>query len=284
MKNSNWYKVIKKTKSEVLSLAFLISLFWYIRVPLWKTTELLDFRVEPKTIPFNRKFLKQVYKKAKHQYIWNFSPTQTIHNLEKIHKLRPYSLNFISMREILPPRLILYLREHQPVGVLFDENFEVIQGVIDSEGNVFKNIRPKDIVKIEFLLKKKLLRVRGFENIKIRWSALYLLVLDNTLKINEVFWDKEDNVMFGTEIGYVLFGEYQNMEHLQTRFIYMNELYTLWQTGKLFSEVHVELKRSSLYYVDLTENKTPIVSMLDDVRSYKIKDEHYRWPSPLKDE
>lgn len=280
----NWYKFLKNTKSEILSFSFLISLLWFIRVPLSKTTEMLEFKVEPKTVPFNKKFLRKVYRKAKHQYVWNSSPTETIQNLEKIHKLLPYSLNFISIREIIPPRLILYLREHQPVGVLFDENFEILQGVIDSEGNVFKDIRPKDVVKIELLLKKKLLRVRGFENIKIRWSSLYILMLDNELKINEVFWDKDDNVMFGTEIGYVLFGEYINMEHLQTRFTYMNKLYTLWQTGKLFSEVHVELKRSSLYYVDLTEDKTPIVSMLEDVRSYKIKDDHYRWPSPLKDE
>nr|YP_009504474.1 cell division protein FtsQ [Cyanophora sudae]AWW13633.1 cell division protein FtsQ [Cyanophora sudae] len=284
MQNSNWYKFLKKIKSELISFSFLTGLFWFIRSPLWNSTELLQFEIEPKTIPFNKKFLKHIYNKAKHQYIWNFSPTQTIHNLEKIHKLKPYSLNFLTIRKILPPKLILYLREHQPVGILFDENFEIIQGLIDAEGNIFKNVQPKQIAIIEFLLNRPLLKIRGFENIKIRWSALYLLILRNPTTINEIYWDKENNILLGTEIGYVLFGEYQNVFHLQKRLLYMDKIYTLWKKGKLFSEVHVNLAKSSLYYIDLTENKTPIVSMLDSVSSYKIKDENYRWPSSLQDE
>nr|NP_043275.1 hypothetical protein CypaCp138 [Cyanophora paradoxa]P48336.1 RecName: Full=Uncharacterized 11.2 kDa protein in ycf23-apcF intergenic region; AltName: Full=ORF91 [Cyanophora paradoxa]AAA81306.1 orf91 [Cyanophora paradoxa] len=88
MQNSNWYKFFKNIKPEIISFSFLVSLLWFIRSPLKNTTELLEFEVEPKTIPFNQEFLNQVYEKAKHKYIWNYSPTQIIHKLEKLINTR----------------------------------------------------------------------------------------------------------------------------------------------------------------------------------------------------
>nr|NP_043274.1 hypothetical protein CypaCp137 [Cyanophora paradoxa]P48335.1 RecName: Full=Uncharacterized 21.2 kDa protein in ycf23-apcF intergenic region; AltName: Full=ORF179 [Cyanophora paradoxa]AAA81305.1 orf179 [Cyanophora paradoxa] len=179
---------------------------------------------------------------------------------------------------------MLYLRDHQPVAVLFDDNFEKIQGVVDRNGYVFKNVTPQQITTIEFLLNKKLLKVRGFKNIIIRWAALYLLICDSQTKIYEVILEKGHDITFGTEAGYVFFGEYINMDQLRKRFFYMDHLHNLWREGNLFSEVHVNLTKSAHCYIDLTENKTPILSMLDDVSSFRIKDDNYRWPSQLKDE
>lgn len=279
MQKNKFYKFIKKIRTELLSFSFLASLIWFIRSPIWASTESLELVVEPKTTPISDKIFKKIYKKAKKQYIWNFSPTNAIKEIERTISIKPRIVTLIYpktsiLREMLPPKLFFYLRHHQLIGIVFDEDFNEFVGVIDTQGNLFKNIKEEQVILIEHLIGKPLIKFRGVENFrhKIRWNTLYKFIKKHPMSIHEIYWNEKNQMVIGTEVGPIYIGDYEiDPIELRRRLLMMEKVRNLITEGKLFREVPIFVPDEGVFYIDIAEFKISIIFLMDNVESFRVK-------------
>ncbi len=207
-------------------------LLWVVSLPYWQITHQSQIHIEGDRL-VSENTIYSLINFSYPQFIW------TIHSQKLAQKLEstPSILAARVTKQIMPPRLTISLQERTPVALALSQGKV---GFLDESGNWIERQFYGEI-NSDFPLPK--LKVVNFQSDRRHsWIEIYRLIqLYSTVKIDEVIWDKSNNLFLKTEIGTVYFGA--NLSHLEEGFKVLVRLKNL----------PTYLERSKIAYIDLSD-------------------------------
>jgi cell division protein FtsQ len=179
---------------------------------------------------------------------------------ETIAKLLPQRAPIVEAkvsRQLLPPRLNVYVEERQPVAVVLpasngDQPTEkqfLPAGLIDAEGAWM----PES----SFMLSQQSsqlpkLKVRGVQTHYQRyWPQIYEAIQASAIEINELDWRDPSNLVLNTELGIVYLGPYT--PSLDQQLAILSKMRNLPE----------ELKGTEVAHIDLTNPAMPSIAVVE---------------------
>lgn len=207
-------------------------LLWMISLPYWQITQKSQIQIEGDRL-VSENTIHSLINFSYPQFIW------TIHSQKIVEKLEstPSVLAARVTKQIMPPRLTISLQERNPVALALSQGKV---GFLDKTGNWIEGQFYGEI-NADFPLPK--LKVVNFQaDHRQSWVEIYrLLQIYSTVKVNEVIWDKSNNLFLKTEIGTVYLGS--NLSQLEAGFKVLVRLKNL----------PTYLERSKIAYIDLSD-------------------------------
>lgn len=206
-------------------------LLWTASLPYWQIKQKSQIQVEGDRL-VSKNTIYTLIDFAYPQFIW------TIHTQKLAQKLEstPSILAAKVTKQIIPPRLTISLQERTPIALALSQG-QV--GFLDEAGNWIEG-QFYDNIGSDFPVPN--LKVVNFQtHRRDSWVNLYRFIqLYSTVEINEVIWDKANNLFLKTEIGTVYFGS--DLSRLEERFKVLARLKNL----------PAYLERSKIAYIDLS--------------------------------
>ncbi len=151
--------------------------------------------------------------------------------------------NVVVTRTLFPSKLTVQVQERSPVANALRGGQA---GLLDADGSwmPLQSYPPK--------LRKPELTILGFSDRYVKqWASLYRQVSQSQVKISQIDWRDENNLVLTTELGQVHCGIYNSAEFAK-QLSMLDQLRTLPQ----------RLNPQTFAYIDLANPKSPILEML----------------------
>jgi cell division protein FtsQ len=182
------------------------------------------------------------------QAVWQLSAQTLVARLEATPPIASAQIT----RQILPPKLVVKVRERQPVASAIAAN-EI--GYLDEEGTF--------IPQSYYLQKKTLpatpLKVIGYRELyRQQWQQLYPSLVGASMKITEVDWRNPGNPILKTELGKVYLGS--NLA------LVSQQLEVLAQ----MRDLSAQMKSDRLIYIDLSNPNSPTIEIKQQKAQQKV--------------
>jgi cell division protein FtsQ len=182
------------------------------------------------------------------QAVWQLSAQTLVARLEATPPIASAQIT----RQILPPKLVVEVRERQPVAIAFAANE---MGYLDEEGTF--------IPQSYYLQKKTLsatpLKIIGYRELyRQQWQQLYPSLMGASMKITEVDWRNPGNLIVKTELGQIHLGS--NLA------LVSQQLGVLAKMRGLSSQV----SRDRLIYIDLSNPNSPTIEIKQQKAKQKV--------------
>lgn len=182
------------------------------------------------------------------QAVWQLSAQTLVARLEATPPIEKAQIT----RQILPPKLVVEVRERQPVAIALAANE---MGYLDEQGTF--------IPQSYYLEKKTLpttpLKVIGYRELyRQQWQQLYFSLVGASLKITEVDWRNPSNLILKTELGKVHLGSNLGLISQQ--------LAVLAKMRGLSSQVSSD----RLLYIDLSNPNSPTIEIKQQKAKQKV--------------
>ncbi len=207
-------------------------LLWMISLPYWQIAHKSQIQIEGDRL-VSENTIHSLINFSYPQFIW------TIHSQKLVQKLEstPAILAARVTKQIMPPRLTISLQERNPVALALSQGKV---GFLDEKGNWIEEQFYGEINSGFPLPKLKVVNFQPYH--RNSWVEIYrFLQIYSTVKVDEVIWDRANNLFLKTEIGTVYFGS--NLSHLEKKFKVLVRLKNL----------PTYLERSKIAYIDLSD-------------------------------
>jgi cell division protein FtsQ len=148
-------------------------------------------------------------------------------------------------RQLFPPSLTVRIRERVPIATTISKTSQ--PGLLDDSG-VW--ISQESYLAVNPGFKPPALKVMGQpDQYRSQWATLYSLIQQSPVKVLEIDWNDQTNLILKTELGAVHFGAYSGN--------FANQLKALDKMRRLSSR----LNPNEIAYIDLRNPDSPTIQM-----------------------
>ncbi|MGL5871538.1 MAG: cell division protein FtsQ/DivIB [Xenococcaceae cyanobacterium] len=222
-----------------------IYLVWLVTLPTWAIADRSQIQIQGNRLLS----VETIYSLLPLSYprsLWQISTQKLSQSLESF----PPISNAKITRQLLPPSLIITIGERIPVAFAIESGRV---GYLDENGiwipsKFYQNFQTSD----EF----PTLKVVGFNREeRERWSELYHLIVNQSVKVFEVNWQDPINLILKTELGTVRLGS--SLSELSKKFAVLDRL------RELPNHFHTE----EIVYIDLTNPQSPLIQRVKKTKA-----------------
>jgi cell division protein FtsQ len=215
-------------------------IFWVMTRPNWIINQKTQIEIEGNQW-LSREQIYGLIPLTSSRSLWQL---QTQRLIEKLKAAAPIADAKVT-RQLLPPKLIVEIRERQPVAIVSSP--KSVLGFLDKQGILI----PKSFyTNVNKELKLPTLKVIGWSaEHRPYWAELYQLIRHSSIKIFEIDWRNPSNLVLKTELGIVYCGSDTTQ--------FSEQLNALAQMRTLSSRVPV----SQIAYIDLNRPASPSIQL-----------------------
>lgn len=237
----------------LLLTSFTGGLFWAIRQPIWVIENQSQIIVKGNDL-LTEEIVRSLVPLHYPQSFWQIPTAQALQELKTKAPLQDAELT----RSLLPPQLIVTIRERQPVALAFS-------------GNVAQTTTAESLILIGFLDKKGILmpeayyrqtdwqdsqptlKVIGFQpQHQEAWQILYQFLATTSVQIEAVDWRDPHTLILQTNLGTIRCGNY--LWQLSQQLAVLNQLKSLPE----------QIDSTTINYIDLTNPEKPAIKLMPE--------------------
>lgn len=238
------HRRLKQIKSVWRTLAIgglLGGLVWGATQPIWVVRESHQVNVIGNKL-LSKQTIQSFLKISYPQTLLEIKPEALAQSLEA----QPAIADAIVTRKLFPPSLMVQVTERIPVAIALTKNSP--PGLISADGVWIPQQSYASPNGASFNMPK--LKVVGqIAQYKPHWQQLYQAVNNLKVKVSEIDWQNQDNLILKTELGTVYLGAYGSKLTAQ--------LQVLEQMRRLPTQINPQ----EIAYIDLTNPATPSIQM-----------------------
>lgn len=235
---------------RLLALGFLaIGVFWGATRPVWLVQSAAQIRIEGNEI-LSDEAIKTLISIEYPQPLMQIKPNHLAHQLQQRAPIRKATV----VRQIFPPRLIIYLQERKPVAQALTEaaavygNSQYVQpGLLDAEGVWMPR---SSFTLLDATPELPKLIIQGMRaDYRQQWSQLYQAICHSPVEVTQIDWRDPSNLVLHTELGVVRLGPFSY--RFSAQLAALNRM-------RMLSE---QLSRQQIAYIDLSNPEAPSVQL-----------------------
>ncbi|MBW4664010.1 MAG: FtsQ-type POTRA domain-containing protein [Chroococcus sp. CMT-3BRIN-NPC107] len=246
-------KQIKTVWRNLAITGLLGGLFWGINQPIWVVRESEQINISGNNL-LSKQAIQSFLNISYPQNLLEIKPEALAQALESQPTIADASVT----RKLFPPSLAVQVTERVPVAIALTNKF-TSPGFISADGVWIPQQSYASTNSSSFKMPK--LRVIGqIEQYQPHWNQLYQAVSHLNIKVSEIDWQNQDNLILKTELGAVHLGAYSSklVDQLQA----LEEMRLLPTQEKL----------QEIAYIDLTNPAKPFVEMNSITPKPKVKE------------